>query len=162
MRKSIYLVFSQLLLLGFLSQNVHAQRITVNGNWTLDLRNEITEAGSDYIGTYTSAANQSRIRLRNLGPASYSVSVRYTPFNNWNNSIALRARRTANGNGSGTITGGTVYQIITTMDTAFFTGTRNRRNINIQYELSGVSVTIPVITTNPQFRARILYTLTTP
>jgi len=162
MKKRLYILCGWFFVFGFLFQNLNAQRITVNGNWVLDLRNEITEAGSDYLGTYSSLVDQTKIRLRNVGGSSWSVSVRYAPNNDWDNSLILRAQRTGPGTGTGIISGGTAFQTLTLIDAVFFTGTNNRQTIPIQYQLSGVSVTIPVITSNPQHRVRVFYTLTAP
>jgi hypothetical protein len=162
MKKRLYILYGWFFVFCFLLQNLNAQRITVRGNWVLDLRNEITEAGSDYIGTYTSNVDQTTIQLRNVDGSSWSVSVRYAPDSDWDNALVLRAQRTGPGTGTGMITGGTAFQTLTLIDALFFTGTDNRNTIPIQYQLSGVSVTIPVITSNPQHRAMVFYTLTSP
>lgn len=153
------------MVLGFFSQNLNAQspEITVTNGWLKDLRNEITEAGSDYNRRYNSGGNQTRISLTNLGSTNWSVGVRYSVFGNWpsgSNAIRLRARR-RNG-GTGTVSGGTAWQNLTTVDTEFFTGSGNASNLRIQYQLRDISVLIPLMSANTLFRVRVLYTLTTP
>jgi hypothetical protein len=65
---------------------------------------------------------------------------------NWHANFQLYVRRTSDGSGSGSISGGTSYQEITDTDQSFFNGTLDRSNITGQLELTGVTVQIPVDT----------------
>lgn len=137
---------------------VKGQSIAVDpGAWRVNLTNEITEAGNDFIGTYTSESDQMTIDISGYGGTDWEVSVRYEPRFTWDNSIIIKARRTG---GTGIISGGTSYQVITQTDTYFFGGKSNKNNIPIQYELSNISVTLPAIVNSPYYRARITYTVT--
>lgn len=157
--KSVFL----LSLVSFSSLN--AQRIlTVGGNnWTVTVPS-ITEAGTNYAGTYESAANQ--ILLAASVPlllSSGKVSVHYESNPIWNSNLILHTRRT----GDGTtlcvlcsITGGTAYQIVTTADIELFRivavlALASYSNIPIQLQLTGVSVTIPAATYN----SRMVFTI---
>lgn len=145
--------------------SLSAQRIlTVGGNnWTVTVPS-ITEAGTNYTGTYESATNQ--ILLAASVPlllSSGKVSVHYEPNPIWNSNLILHTRRT----GDGTtlcvlcsITGGTAYQIITTADIELFRivavlALASYSNIPIQLQLTGVSVTIPAATYN----SRMVFTI---
>ncbi|MCX8525849.1 hypothetical protein OF897_18185 [Chryseobacterium formosus] len=145
--------------------NLSAQRtLTVGGNnWTVTVPS-ITEAGTNYTGTYESATNQ--ILLAASVPlllSSGKVSVHYEPNPTWNSNIILHTRRT----GDGTtlcvlcsITGGTAYQIVTTVDIELFRivavlALASYSNIPIQLQLTGVSVTIPAATYN----SRMVFTI---
>lgn len=141
-----------------------AQSITVSGtNWTTSIPS-ITEAGSNYAGTYASATNQT---ILNVGlPAllgSVKVYVHYEPNPTWNNSLVLSARRTSNGTTlclGCAISGGTAYQTVTQTAVELFRistilSVTSYSGINIQYQLSGVSVTIPAATYN----SKIVFTV---
>ena len=145
--------------------SLNAQRtLTIGGNnWTVAVPS-ITEAGTNYSGTYESATNQ--ILLSASVPlllSSGKVSVRYEANPTWNSNLILHAKRT----GDGTtvcllcsITGGTAYQTITTTDIELFRiaavlALASYSNIPIQLQLSGVSVTIPAATYN----SRVVFTI---
>lgn len=147
-----------------LSQAKAQRTLTVGGNnWTVTIPS-ITEAGTNYAGTYESAANQ--ILLTASVPlllGSGKVSVRYEANPTWNSSLILNARRT----GDGTtvcvlcsISGGTTYQPIGLTDVELFrivaiATLASYSNIPIQLQLSGVSVTVPAATYN----SRIVFTI---
>ncbi|WP_449400525.1 hypothetical protein [Chryseobacterium wanjuense] len=132
--------------------------LTVGGtNWTVTIPS-ITEAGSNYTGTYESASNQ--ILLAASVPlllGSGKVSVHYQANPTWNSNLILRARRTGNGTTSCltcSITGGTTYITVPlTTDVELFriqaiVALASYTNIPVQIGLSGVSVTIPATTYN--------------
>jgi len=147
-----------------LSQAKAQRTLTVGGNnWTVPIPS-ITEAGTNYAGTYESAANQ--ILLTASVPlllGSGKVSVHYEANPTWNSSLILNARRT----GDGTtvcvlcsISGGTTYQPIGLADVELFrivaiATLASYSNIPIQLQLSGVSVTVPAATYN----SRIVFTI---
>lgn len=151
------------------------QTITVGGsNWIVSVPS-ITEAGSNYVGTYESTNNI--ITLSGSLPGSFlnllaggaaRVSMHYDAIS-WNNSLHLYAKRsggTTNISGiclgcTATINGGTTYiEIPQAVDTTFFTinftgvlGLGNSvsySGVNVQLQISGVSVTIPATTYNAQ------------
>lgn len=141
-----------------------AQTLTVTGTaWTVPIT-AITEAGTNYTGTYQSAANQ--ILLAASVPlllGNGKVSVHYQPNPTWNSALILSARRTGNGTtvcGLCSITGGTTYITLTQTDIELFRisailalGSYN--NIPIQIQLSGVSVTIPATA----YHSNIVFTI---
>ncbi|MGC5743371.1 hypothetical protein J4Q03_02525 [Chryseobacterium sp. NFX27] len=141
-----------------------AQSVTVPiTNWNAAIP-AITEAGSNYSGTYSSPTNQASI---NVGlPAllgSVKVYVHYEGNPTWNSSLVLSAKRTSNGSTlciGCSISGGTNYitvpltavelfRISTILSVTSYTG------INIQYQVSGVSVTLPAATYN----SKIVFTV---
>lgn len=146
--------------------HLQSQRtLTVGGtNWTVTIPS-ITEAGSNYTGTYESATNQ--ILLAASVPlllGSGKVSVHYEANPTWNSNLILHARRTGNGTTACltcSITGGTTYITVPlTTDVELFriqaiVALASYTNIPIQLELSGVSVTIPATTYN----SRVVFTI---
>ena len=125
--------------------------VTVSGSWSANIPSStIIEAGNNYTANYASASNQVQIS-HSVSPFwywghSWTVEIRKTDVN-WDSSLKIYARRTGNGSGqflcSSSITGGLSYQEITGMDTYFYSGTCNRSNVPIQYELRNLSVLIP-------------------
>lgn len=142
-------------ILGFESF-LNAQSITVSGSWNPVVNsNIITEAGQDYPAGYAveSAANQSSINLT-LGGGIFNVW-----FNGWRvdvqrsdilwpSGLIIETRRSSNGTSSvfSSITGGTAYQQIHNSSNSFFQGVGSFNNINVQYRISGMSITTPVNT----------------
>ena len=122
-----------------------APSITVTGSWsqTIGSASLSAAAGSDLVGTYTSAADQV---LLDLSDPRWRVSVqRVDAF--WHSNLNLYVQRTSNGSTpNGTISGGTAYQSVTTSAQSFFTGTKNFSNIAVQIQLSGVSLQVPPAT----------------
>ncbi len=140
--------------------------ISANGQWDYTVSNlDITEAGTDFQGTYSSAASQVTIDvfqdnfwLNLLLAYNWQVSVRMTQID-WNPNLILSARRTGNGNPfffNGPISGGTSYLQLSTANQNFFNGQRSRYDIPIQYRISGISVLLPAKT----YTATVVYTVT--
>lgn len=154
-----------IILLTIFSNCFKAQRtLTVGGsNWTVSIPS-ITEAGSNYGGTYESATNQVLLGVSvPLLLGSGKVSIRYEANPTWHNSLILSARRTGDGTTGCvlcSITGGTTYQTITLTDIELFRiqatlALASYSNIPVQLRLTGVSVTIPAATYN----SRVVFTI---
>lgn len=165
------------------SSFLKAQVVTASGDWAASIP-AITEAGSNYTGTYTNASPPiSSITLSTtlsgdflnlLAGKSAKMTMRYTS-NAWNSSLNLSARRTGPTAGSisglcvlcaATISGGDSFiPVLSTSDTTFFnlnfagvlgvSNTVTFSNINLILQLSGVSVTIPAA----NYSARIIFTV---
>lgn len=166
--------------------NGFTQTITVSGsNWNVNTNStQPTEAGNDYSGTYESPTNLitlsgfipgSLLNLLTGGVASV-VSVHYTPTN-WYSNLKLFVKRSG-GSASisgicvlcGTsINGGTTYiEVPQSAPVQFFTinfsgllGLGNNitfSNINVQLQIQGVSVIVPVA----NYSATIVYTISAP
>ena len=132
-----------------------AASIVVSGSWaeTIDASDLQAGAGSDLIGTYESSANEVRIRI--TASANWQVDVRKSDTT-WHANFQLYVRRTSDGTGKGSVSGGTTYQEVTTTDQSFFTGDQNRNNVDVQLRLTGVSVQIPPNT----YTTTVNYTIT--
>lgn len=144
--------------------DTQAQTMTiVSSPWNVTIP-PITEAGSNYTGTYESATDQSSLTVRvPLLLGFGKVSVSYQPNPIWNDNLQLAVKRTNNGVTLCVlcgISGGTNYQTLTPTATELFRigavlDLADYNNINIQYQLSGVSVTVPVA----NYQSRIVYTV---
>ncbi|MBE4947040.1 hypothetical protein [Chryseobacterium culicis] len=178
--REIYLKIFISITLAAMSGCLHGQTITVGGsNWTVSVP-AITEAGTNYAGTYESATNLFTLSgtlpgsfLNLLTNGAARISVHHTPTT-WNSNLHLYAKRsggTTNISGlcvgcTATINGGTTYvEIPQAVATAFFTinftgvlGLGNSvtfSGINGQVQISGVSVTIPATT----YATQIVFTI---
>ena len=123
--------------------------ISLVGVWseTVDESDLAGGAGSDLISTYESASNQVSIDITGTTGDSdaWRIDVKKTDTS-WHSDLHLSLRRTSDGSGSGSITGGTSYQEATDTFTEFFSGSGDRTGINVQLKITGVSVNVPTDT----------------
>ena len=131
-----------LILTALFPTGMSAQSIKVTGSWdeTIDSTDLQGGAGTDLIGTYESVSNVCDIDVTSA-KKNWRVDVSKTDTL-WHANLRLYVRRTSDGTGKGTISGGMAYQEITDVNQTFFSGYDNLRNITIQYQLTGVSVQI--------------------
>ncbi len=120
--------------------------VTVTGNWsdTVNAFDLQAGAGSDLVSTYTSDAAH----------VSLSVSTTTGDTDNWRidvrrsdtvwlpGTLRLYVKRTGDGMGAGTVSGGQTFHEVTTIDQAFFQGAGDRSSIPIQLQLDGMSVQV--------------------
>jgi hypothetical protein len=118
--------------------------LSISGSWSLiiDVGSLQGPAGSDLKPSYESATNQILATISNVSYRYWHVDVRKVDTL-WNTNLNLYVKRTGNGTGSGSISGGTSYILLTSTDQAFFSGYRNRTSIPLQLKIDGVSVQIP-------------------
>lgn len=131
--------------------------LTVTGNWAKNIAaSDISEAGNDYPASYASNTNQT---LLTINPKNWNKTIIvYIKRNDiaWNTNLNLKVKRTSNGtNGNANIGGGTDYQLITNFDANFFTCNGYHTFIPLQYEITGISVLLPV----QSYSTEIMYTV---
>lgn len=132
-----------------LSQNACAvPTMTMSGgDWTvptIDSTDLQSGAGSDLVATYENTAGAiliDSVSIPGSPPNTYRIDVKKTDTI-WDATFELFVKRTGDGDGVGSIAGGTTYQQITDTDAQFFTGDKERANIPLQFQLAGVSVSI--------------------
>lgn len=139
------------------SQNIN---ISVTGNWTRTIAaSDISEAGNDYPAAYVSNLNQT---LMTISPNNNNKLINVLVSRDniaWHNNLNLKVKRTANGtNGNTNISGGLIFQTITSVDANFFTCTGTHNFVPLQYEISGISVVLPV----QNYSTTITYTVIHP
>jgi hypothetical protein len=134
-----------------------AVSISVTGSWfeTIDATDLVGGAGSDLRSTCESAADQVAIDISGAGSKSWAVDIRKVDTD-WPSGLGLYARRTSDGSGQGQVTGGTSYQQVSDTYQEFFTGDDNRKGINIQMMIDGVSAEMPC----GNFLTTVYYTVT--
>jgi len=140
----------------FFSKGMAAD-INATGGWNLiiDSSHLTGGPGSDLTSTYVSGTNATDIDINNTRAKDWQVYINRADTN-WPSEFTLYAQRTSAGDGSGIINGGTGYQEITTSQVLFLSGTKNRSNIFIQYQLTGVSISIPP----GSYSTTVIYTVT--
>lgn len=131
--------------------------LTVTGNWAKDIAaSDISEAGNDYPTSYASNTNQTLLTI-NPKNSNKLINV-YVKRNDiaWNTNLNLKVMRTSNGtNGNTNISDGLIYQTITNIDAYFFTCIGYHTFIPLQYEITGISVVLPV----QSYSTEIMYTV---
>lgn len=133
---------------------------TVTGNWTKNIAaSDINEAGNDYPTSYDSNINQT---LLTINPKNWNKQINVLVKRNdiaWHNNLNLKVKRTSNGtNGNTNISGGLIYQTITNIDANFFICSGYHTFIPLQYEITGISVVLPV----QNYSTEIMYTVIHP
>jgi hypothetical protein len=121
--------------------------ITADGGWSkiissADLDPPYT-AGSDLKPTYESSSNAVVINISNTAGNNWAVTVEKE--DTWPDNLHLRIKRTSDGSGSGSISGGNSdYQNIPySPPQSFFSGNGDRSGVTVQFELAGVSIQVP-------------------
>ena len=154
--RRLTLAISVMSLLSFTGgRPLDAITITVVGSWskTVGAADLIAGAGSDLTSTYESGANQGVMSIGSpIG--SWRVDVKKLDTV-WDTDLHLDVRRTSDGTGLGSISGGTTYIEITGVDTTFFSGDDDRSDVDLQLRISGVSVSLGV----SNFSTTITYTV---
>lgn len=122
--------------------------MTVTGNWTRTINaSDISEAGDDYPTTYSSNLNQTLLTIDPKNKNKPFVVFVHKEDIIWSAALTLKIRRTSNGtNGNSTISNGIDYQAITINDSYFFTCKDLVTFVPLQYEITGISVLLPVQT----------------
>lgn len=125
---------------------VAAPTITATGDWSPSIGAADLQGGpgSDLLATYESSGSQVTLDIGSLaGDAdAWRIDVRRTD-SDWPVPFTLAVRRTADGMGGGSISGGDSYLTITESDQALFSGAGDRLGIEAQLRLGGVSLAIP-------------------
>ena len=146
-RKRGQLVFMTIALLFCIVQAaVFAITLTVTGDWseTINVNDLQGGPGTDLISTYESASDEVVIDIDQTS-STWRVEHKRTD-STWHANFTLSEKRTSDGSGGGSISGGTSYTEITETDAQFFTGSQARSVVNVQLQLEGVSIQIPLDT----------------
>ncbi len=134
----------RLVLFAALAGGLGAISLTVSGSWSavIDVSDLKGGAGTDLVASLQSPLNESALSVSQASTLNWQVTVRRID-GTWPAGLALAVERTSNGTGSGSVSGGTAYLNVTTVDQTFFKGSGNRSTVYLHFQLSGLSVTIP-------------------
>jgi hypothetical protein len=121
--------------------------IAATGGWseTVDQLDLVSGAGSQLVDTYESATTATIIDITNTidKKDAWRVDVRRVDGGGWLGDFTLYLKRTSDGNGQGSvISGGLSYIEITTTDSEFFSGEGALWNVDTQYQLTGMSISV--------------------
>jgi hypothetical protein len=143
----------------WLTAGGRAADITVAGDWfrTIDKTDLTAGAGSDLASQYESATGVTTVSIANTSGATWRVTARRSDAT-WNSNVSLWVKRTSDGSGSGSISGGTTYVQLSALDTEVFSGTGDRSNVTLQFKLTGMSKSVAPGT----YSTTVIYTVTTP
>ena len=121
--------------------------IDATGDWseTIDASDLQAGAGSDLKSTYESAAGTGLLTISGTSGNgdTWRVDVQRSDTTWHTNFFTLSVKRTGDGSGGGSISGGTVYQVIGESNVEFFSGTGDRSGIPLQFKLEGMSLQVP-------------------
>jgi hypothetical protein len=138
-----FFVFAFLLLLVATAESID---ITAIGGWseTIDQSDLLSGPGSQLLATYESGIDHTSIDITNTlsKQDAWRVDVRRVDGGGWHGDFALYAKRTSNGSGQGSVSGGLSYIEIGTTDTELFSGAGNLNHIDVQYQLTGMSISV--------------------
>jgi hypothetical protein len=129
-------------------------QFSIYGNWseTID-SSDLT--GIVLPSTYTSSSNAVTIDIDANVFEKWLVYVSRSDTM-WDPSLQLFLRRTSDGVGKGSISGGTIFQEITAFNQAFFSGQKALNSIAVQFQLTGITLRTPT----DSYATTIIYTIT--
>ena len=151
-----------LLLATLLSGNVLAVNIDASNDWSsCQLQNTITQAGDYYSSTLSSdeatlSCDDAFLTITGVATSttSWSVSTRLVDSLSGMN---LELRRSGNGTGDSTPSGGDSYTTLSTAPQAFFSGQGNVSSIPLQFRIRNFDVSAG----NGSLNLQIQYQITT-
>ena len=120
--------------------------VYATGGWKLTINSSCLAggAGSGLIESFESSLDASMINITGTSGSADAWRVRVRKSEALRlHGVALYVKRTGDGTGSGTISGGTSYTAVETSDVDFFDGCGDRTGITIQYKVSGISINVP-------------------
>lgn len=139
--------------------------ITSPLNWELVMdEQDVSQAGEDVPSSMQSASDETIMMIEGRpawwnpnhpnhikfceqrGRCDWQVEIERAD-NNWHSNLKLMVRRTS---GPNNVYEGNLWREIHSYPEFFFWGQGNAENIHIQYEISGISVTIPADTYSTQ------------
>jgi len=121
-----------------------AATVTVTGSWSLGINatDLIAGGGSELIPSYTSTGTSIVCNIGGINKA-WRLNVHRQDVS-WHASLTISVRRT--GGTGGSLSGGTVFQTVGTTAASFFTGEGPATDIPFEYQLTGVSTSLPADT----------------
>jgi hypothetical protein len=145
--KNHYFLIFLLIIIFFCNKaNGEMYNIAVSGGWSRNIDEtdlQVGGAGSDLKHIYESATNAVYINIDTPDDLdNWRVDVRRVDTN-WHPDLDISVKVFGNGSGTGIMSGGASYLKVDTIDQSFFSGSGDKNSIEIQLELSGVSIQIP-------------------
>ena len=116
--------------------------LTSGGDWVASVTaaNLVSGAGSDLQAQFESVSGVTTLTITNVSGA-WSLRARRSG-SQWHGDVTAYVKRTSDGSGSGSISGGTAYVALASTDTEIFSGSGARGSISLQFKLTGLSKTV--------------------
>ncbi|MFH1452366.1 MAG: hypothetical protein ABIH00_00060 [Armatimonadota bacterium] len=147
MKKYIPLLILVFIILAL--TQTQALTIVVTGDWNETINDQDLSAGtgSELTDTYESITNAAIIDISGCidNSDTWRIDVKRVD-GTWSGSFTLYVKRTSEGTGGGSISEGTSYMQVNDTYLEFFSGAGDRSTINVQYKLTGPSLSIPANT----------------
>jgi hypothetical protein len=124
----------------------HSLSIVLHGSFldrTIGASDLIAGAGSDLNGAYESGDDVDLHVSGATGPDDFWRIEVHMEEVVWSGSLHLWIRRTSDGVGDGSLSGGTVYQELSGSPQSFIEGTGNVDDVMLRIKLTGVSIQLP-------------------
>jgi len=132
------IVFALIIILVF-AADYYAEVLTT-GQWNIVVgAGDLTGgAGTTLPASFESMAGVTTVTIANE-QSPWRLMARYA-HTNWNNAVSVMIKRTSDGSGAGSISGGSSYVELSTVDTEICSGDGDRSNVALQYKLTGTSL----------------------
>lgn len=125
--------------------NAEAIDISATGCWdeTIGASDLSSGAGSDLNSTYESTMAATTLTISKCKGIddNWRVDVKRID-SSWPDDTTLYVKRISDGDGHGSVSGGLSYIKIKKTDNPFFSGAGNRKDINLQYQLTEMSINV--------------------
>ncbi|KAA6183066.1 hypothetical protein F2Q65_16650 [Thiohalocapsa marina] len=121
-----------------------AADLTLLGDWSKALGTQDLSggAGTDFPAAFESSATQATIDVTNTGGAAWTLWVRQDQAM-LPPAVGLSVRRSSDGSGQGSISGGSAYLTPDFQEQILCSGVGDRSGIGLQFRLSGISISQP-------------------
>ena len=141
-----------------ISNVLFSQSVSVSGSWIKTISaSDITEAGKDYVGTYTSSTTQTKISIDPRRKNNTTVISIRKDDGDWHEDLNLQIKRI--NNGIKDTSGGLEFQSITDIGADFFKTKGKKENVPLQYRINGISVLLPVLLPVQEYTTTIIFTV---
>lgn len=119
-----------------------AADLTSSGDWfeSVTSANLAGGAGSN-LTQPESVAGITTLTIANA-PGVWRIKARRSGIS-WPSGCSIWIKRTSNGSGSGSISGGNAFIELGTTDVEIFNGSQNRNGVSLQFKVTGLSVNHP-------------------
>lgn len=145
MRRAVFVIAFTAFSLAF-GVPLYATGIGATGGWTgltIGSSDLTGGAGTDLQNSYESTSNATMINITGTVGSDDAWQVQVRKSDTWPSEVSLQLKRTGDGSGGGTVSGGNSYIVVGTSDADFFNGTGDRTAIPVQYKISGMSISVP-------------------
>ena len=124
-----------------MNAGANAAGLTLIGNWFTSIGSGdlVMGPGTDFRPTFESGATGATMGITNTNGAPWILYVR-RETSTLPPAVSIAVRRTSNGTGNGSISGGTDYLVVTDDEQILFQGVGDRNGIGQQLRLAGISI----------------------